>query len=224
MSEHEPASASPPVAGDPCASTSLALRVESVSAEVVRPLRGAVLRPGLPLDRSVYEFDDDPLTVHIAAYDARSGAIVGVATGLPQACADRVVDVDCPEVLAGPPGQSGDHPGSGLLPGARALPGACPGARVRRLRGMAVSPEAQGLGVGRAVLEALLAEAQRRDDAPSGNGAVSGGGLGSGGGWWWANARTSALGFYERQGWRVVSAEFEIPGVCPHVVMVKAPA
>ena len=37
----------------------------------------------------------------------------------------------------------------------------------------------------------------------------------------WCNARTSAIGFYARVGWKVTSAEFDVPGVGPHVRMVR---
>ena len=36
----------------------------------------------------------------------------------------------------------------------------------------------------------------------------------------WCNARTSAIGFYEKLGWRVTSGPFDVPGVGPHVTMV----
>jgi GNAT superfamily N-acetyltransferase len=73
-------------------------------------------------------------------------------------------------------------------PGTDALP-AEPAAW--RLRGMAVDPSMQGTGVGRLVLAEGLASA-REAGAPL----------------LWANARTSAIGFYERIGWRVVGEEY----------------
>jgi GNAT superfamily N-acetyltransferase len=60
-----------------------------------------------------------------------------------------------------------------------------------RLRGMAVDPTRQRRGVGREVLAAAVAAA-RDAGAPL----------------LWANARTTALGFYEKQGWRVAGAEY----------------
>jgi predicted GNAT family N-acyltransferase len=36
----------------------------------------------------------------------------------------------------------------------------------------------------------------------------------------WCNARTSAVGFYEKQGFKIISEEFEIEGVGPHHVMI----
>jgi GNAT superfamily N-acetyltransferase len=60
-----------------------------------------------------------------------------------------------------------------------------------RLRGMAVDPSRQRTGVGRAVL-ATAEEAAREAEAPL----------------LWANARTSALPFYESAGWQVAGEEF----------------
>ena len=72
-----------------------------------------------------------------------------------------------------------------------------------QLRGMAVAPAARGGGVGLALLRAVEAA------HPEGL---------------WCNARVSALGFYEAAGWRVISEEFEILGVGPHVKMRWGPS
>jgi ribosomal protein S18 acetylase RimI-like enzyme len=71
-----------------------------------------------------------------------------------------------------------------------------------RVRGMATAPGARGLGAGSAVLEALL-----RHAAAEGATRV------------WCNARTPARSLYERAGLRVVSEEFELPMIGPHLVM-----
>ncbi|MBX3469050.1 MAG: GNAT family N-acetyltransferase [Planctomycetes bacterium] len=71
-----------------------------------------------------------------------------------------------------------------------------------RLRGMAVRPDAQGKGVGRALLGACVAHARAR-----------------GGRRVWCNARASAAGFYARLGFQTVGAPFDLPGLGPHVVM-----
>lgn len=63
--------------------TGPAVRVQRVTAEVVRPLRAAVLRPGLPSEQSVYPEDDLPSTLHLAATDA-AGRVVGCATFFPE--------------------------------------------------------------------------------------------------------------------------------------------
>lgn len=60
-----------------------------------------------------------------------------------------------------------------------------------KLRGMAVDPEAQGSGAGRAILEAAHERYRGR--------------------LLWASCRDSALGFYERLGWRVVGEGYDTP-------------
>jgi L-Ala-D/L-Glu epimerase len=76
-----------------------------------------------------------------------------------------------------------------------------------RIRGMATAPGARGTGAGTGVLDALvrhaLAEGARRI---------------------WCNARTPARQFYERAGFRVISPEFELPMIGPHLVMERRPA
>lgn len=73
-----------------------------------------------------------------------------------------------------------------------------------RLRGMAVDPERQGSGVGRAVLDAAVAVA-RDTGVPL----------------LWANGRETALGFYERLGWRAVGDTFvHGPAQLPHKVIL----
>ena len=37
----------------------------------------------------------------------------------------------------------------------------------------------------------------------------------------WCNARKIAIGFYEKLGFSIISAEFDIPGIGPHVNMIK---
>ncbi|MCO5170904.1 MAG: GNAT family N-acetyltransferase [Planctomycetes bacterium] len=71
-----------------------------------------------------------------------------------------------------------------------------------RLRGMAVRPEDQGGGHGRALLAACLEHARTR-----------------GGRRVWCNARTTAAGFYARLGFEARGPEFDLPGLGPHLVM-----
>jgi GNAT superfamily N-acetyltransferase len=75
-----------------------------------------------------------------------------------------------------------------------------------QLRGMAVAPDVQRRGVGQVTLAKLveLARAARPDVAVM-----------------WCNARVPAIAFYERQGWRVASAVFEVETAGPHVKMVR---
>lgn len=72
-----------------------------------------------------------------------------------------------------------------------------------RLRGMAVDPRSQGGGVGRALFDAGMREAGRRGAELV-----------------WANARDSALGFYQRLGMAVVGEGFTAAAGLPHHVVV----
>lgn len=73
-----------------------------------------------------------------------------------------------------------------------------------RLRGMATEPGLRRSGAGRAALDACEAHVRA-----------------NGGTLMWCNARTEAVGFYERLGWTVLGEEFEIPTVGPHFVMER---
>jgi GNAT superfamily N-acetyltransferase len=68
-----------------------------------------------------------------------------------------------------------------------------------RLRAMVVAEAERGSGVGRAVLDRAVELAVSR-------------GVGS----LWAEARSSALGFYERSGWTVDADEWIKAGIGPH--------
>jgi predicted GNAT family N-acyltransferase len=74
-----------------------------------------------------------------------------------------------------------------------------------RLRGMATDPSVRGAGHGAAVLDASIDHVAAQ-----------------GGSELWCNARMPAVGFYRRAGFEVVSDEFEVEGIGPHVVMVRA--
>lgn len=81
-----------------------------------------------------------------------------------------------------------------------------PGARAARLRGMAVEPALQGSGVG-----SLLLDAAVRRLGAEGFEVV------------WANARDSALAFYERRGWQVVGDPFVTVGLPHHAIVLDLP-
>jgi GNAT superfamily N-acetyltransferase len=74
-----------------------------------------------------------------------------------------------------------------------------------QLRGMAVDQRHQRRGLG---LE-LLAQAEEAV-AAEGKAALL-----------WCNARVPAAGFYQKQGWTIVSEVFEVPTAGPHVKMSK---
>jgi len=71
-----------------------------------------------------------------------------------------------------------------------------------RVRGMATAPAARRRGAGAAVLDGLVRHA-----------------LEAGATRVWCNARTPARSLYERAGFAVVSDEFELPDIGPHLVM-----
>jgi len=73
-----------------------------------------------------------------------------------------------------------------------------------RLRGMATDPAVRGAGHGADVLTASIDHV-----------------AGQGGSELWCNARIAAVGFYRRADFEVVSDEFEVEGMGPHVVMVR---
>jgi GNAT superfamily N-acetyltransferase len=69
-----------------------------------------------------------------------------------------------------------------------------------QLRGMAVDGRMQGQGIGRALLDAAVDRLRTRQAERV-----------------WANGRDTALGFYERSGWKVVGDGYEMgPGGLPH--------
>jgi GNAT superfamily N-acetyltransferase len=73
-----------------------------------------------------------------------------------------------------------------------------------RVRGMATAPGYRGRGAGAAILEQLVEHARAQGATRV-----------------WCNARTPALGLYERAGFERESDEFEIPGIGPHFLMAR---
>jgi predicted GNAT family N-acyltransferase len=59
------------------------LEIQRVDANTVRPLRREILRPARPPEASIYDEDDDPQTVHLAAYNS-DGSLVGCVTLFPE--------------------------------------------------------------------------------------------------------------------------------------------
>jgi GNAT superfamily N-acetyltransferase len=78
-----------------------------------------------------------------------------------------------------------------------------PGVPAFQLRGMATAPQARGLGLGTAIVNACLKFA--RDEGAE---------------LLWCNARISAAEFYAKLGFSTVSSEFDIPTVGSHVRMM----
>jgi GNAT superfamily N-acetyltransferase len=105
--------------------------VELVDAQVVRPLRRAVLRPQFPAQQSEYPADDDPESAHVAIRWA--APLVETHT---------------------------DSPGAGVVAVGTVLRAPPPWEPRRvdgwRVRGMATRPDARGQGLGGLVLHTLL--------------------------------------------------------------------
>jgi predicted GNAT family N-acyltransferase len=75
-----------------------------------------------------------------------------------------------------------------------------------QLRGMAVAPDDQGVGVGRRLVEASMPRlALAEPDAEI----------------LWCNARAQVVGFYERLGFKAVGELFEIEDIGPHLRMFR---
>ena len=109
------------------------MRIERVGAEVVGALRHQVLRPGRPAAESFYGADDDPGTIHIAAFLSNGTTISpGLGTGIGT---DAVVAVGTAVAEAAPWDRT---------------------AAAWRVRGMATQPDRRGGGLGTRVLAALL--------------------------------------------------------------------
>lgn len=77
-----------------------------------------------------------------------------------------------------------------------------PGSAALQLRGMATAFQAQGTGLGRALVLDCVSFARK-------NGARL----------LWCNARVPASGFYRKLGFEIVGDEFDIPDVGPHFRM-----
>ncbi|MFD0748893.1 GNAT family N-acetyltransferase [Mucilaginibacter calamicampi] len=71
-----------------------------------------------------------------------------------------------------------------------------------QLRGMATAGGYQGKGAGKQLVE--FAKNYLRGRSAS---------------YMWCNARQVAVGFYERLGLKIVSPQFDVPGIGPHYVM-----
>lgn len=73
-----------------------------------------------------------------------------------------------------------------------------------RLRGMATHAEHRQRGYGRALLDFAIPYLRGLDERRT----------------LWCDARKVAIPFYERCGWRIVSEEYDIPNIGPHVKML----
>lgn len=74
-----------------------------------------------------------------------------------------------------------------------------------QLRGMAVLPNFEGQGFGASLVLEGEKKIKKLIDKP----------------FLWFNARDYAIGFYEKFGYKTKGEKFDIPGVCPHIIMFK---
>ena len=74
-----------------------------------------------------------------------------------------------------------------------------------QIRAMATGSACRGQGVGRLLLAAVEEHAKSRGSSLI-----------------WANARSSAVGFYTKAGYSLASSEFNIDGIGPHYLVVKS--
>jgi len=72
-----------------------------------------------------------------------------------------------------------------------------------QLRGMATESASQGKGFGGVLMQFAVNDAQKVGFSRI----------------FWCNAREVAVPFYERNGWEVISGEFDVPGIGPHYKM-----
>jgi len=73
-----------------------------------------------------------------------------------------------------------------------------------RLRGMATDPEFSGMGMGADLIKFAINELRSANAS-----------------YIWCHARSSAVGFYKKLGFEVISGEFEVPEIGPHFKMIK---
>lgn len=73
-----------------------------------------------------------------------------------------------------------------------------------RLRGMATDPKFLGKGYGSELIKFAINELRSANAS-----------------YIWCDARSAAVGFYEKLGFEVSSEEFEVPGIGPHFKMIK---
>jgi GNAT superfamily N-acetyltransferase len=147
------------------------VHVRQVPVDLVRPLRHRVLRNGFPESSVHTERDDDPSTVHLAAFAGDD--VIGVITMFPEPFPEE-------------PERTAEH-----------------------FRWMAVDEARRGSGAGKALLR--HAATISRD-----------GGFDL----MWANGRETALGFYERLGFRVTDSGYvdEITKISHRHVVIETAA
>lgn len=141
------------------------LSIKTTEASEILKVRLDILRKGMTLEDCHFSGDNDPESIHFAAF--ASDHIIGCCT-----------------LTVNPQSTIKDS--------------------YYQLRGMAVLEDYQGSGIGRKLL--LAAESKLIE---LGQKVL------------WFNARTPAVGFYQKYGYQALGNEFIIEGVGPHYKMLK---
>jgi GNAT superfamily N-acetyltransferase len=171
----------------------VAVMVERVPPQVTFPLRQRVLRPGQSLDRILLPGEDSDISGNFVARDNETGEVLSTGSVWPE---------PPPWVPSSPTHSEHAHHGPVEVPElALELTGPA-GETCWRLRGMATAEDRRGEGLGKMVLDAIVAHAEQ-------NGATL----------LWCNGRVRAIPFYERGGFRGLGELFEEEAFGPHLLM-----
>jgi GNAT superfamily N-acetyltransferase len=148
--------------------------IRPISANDTHDLRLRVLRPGQPPERANYVADEQSDAFHLGAFTA-DGTLGGVASFYPEPFPHDAQQLYYDETPSD-----------------------------WRLRGMAVEPDLQGQGVGRALIIAGIETLQEKAGV-----------------WLWCNARTTAEPFYTTLGFNTFGDPFEMAEIGTHYLMAR---
>ncbi len=160
--------------------------------EETYPIRHQVLRPHQSVDDCRYPGDRDASTRHLGAFQRTMIAAADQPHQQTQLDIQESKDYGTESLIGICSIYQQQHPELSSIDSCQ-------------LRAMATLPAARGLGVGLMLLTAAEQHAQSLKHQ----------GL-------WANARETALGFYQRAGYDVVSEKFSLPDIGAHWLVRKS--
>ncbi len=160
------------------------------AVDQILPLRHAVLRAGKPFETAKFSHDEESATVHYGLFE--EGRVKVCLTLMRSELSKK-------EALLGVVGglTVGKLEISDLEVDSEEMVSAW------QLRGMATEAASQGKGLGGALIQFAVDDVQREGFSRV----------------FWCNAREVAVPFYTRNGWEVISGEFDVPGIGPHFKM-----
>lgn len=160
------------------------------AVDQILPLRHAVLRAGKPLETAKFSHDEESATLHYGLFE--DGRVKVCLTLMRSELTKK-------EALLGVDG--------GLMVGKLEISDLEADSEEMvpawQLRGMATGAASQGKGLGGTLIKFATEDAQKEEFSRI----------------FWCNARVVAVPFYERNGWKVISGEFDVPGIGPHYKM-----